>query len=541
MTFFGLDAYFKAYSFTLLFSSKKRQALFYDILALIPSSSNPIIHFIVEASWPKTDSNFTKKSSDQEYITKSKIDKRKDGNKKSAKPTDEIFEKLKLVHKNLNNENKHEKNNDAEKSVFTESAYDERFKNNFEEAKNNTEDKKEIATVRNWLLTDITWSVPSYDLVWGAGHSYGGATVIVDKQYEEITIEQSFERMKLHENKETGKCSDCVIVFHRIGEKLRNGNKKSQIDKLATLINSQKTDQDITDETYSEIKLMNENENKIENEIENENIDMKFESFNPFRQNGSLWVEMDCGHFYPQRDSWPSCSDFINESQRSLDNIIPKHHKSHYPNVPNLNTMDWQEQYYGEKGFQELHRMKKVWDPENFFYHSQSISLDKNHETNIENNHVNIHDSNHDGDVVDSDKNNFRDIVNDSHNENDNKNKGILMNSTGIRNKRLDVHSQFSSPEGAEHSLYMNEQEKKYFDASGDFSMKNYKKIYKNERKLKRKITLKEHCVSMYDRSANRDIRNLLDVTRGSRRIFLAAQSVMKNIQNTVSRLVVKL
>jgi Berberine and berberine like len=291
LTLFGLDAYFKAYSFTLLFSSKKRKAFFYDMKALLKRSAEPTVHFIVEASW----------ISHSPYLSGSGLSHTRRGNNNYI---DETHQKLKDVNKEYNA---------------------------------TLGDYKDIVISREWLLTDRTWSVPSYDLVWGAGHSYGGATIIVDKDHEEMTIEKSFERFKMHVQKDTGKCSDCVIVFHRIGEKLKNkvigGDSQGLSDK----------------------KLYTE-------------------SFNPFRQNGSLWVEMDCGHFFPQRDSWPACSQFVDDAQAALDHPIPLSSKSHYPNVPNLVTESWREQYYGAEGYRLLQEVKQIWDPSDVFHHAQSVS-----------------------------------------------------------------------------------------------------------------------------------------------------------------------
>jgi hypothetical protein len=287
---FGLDAYFKAYSFTLLFSSKKRKAFFYDIKALLKRSAEPTVHFIVEASW----------ISHSPYLSGSGLSQIRRGNKNYY---DETYQNLIDVNKEYNA---------------------------------TVGDYKDIVISREWLLTDRTWSVPSYDLVWGAGHSYGGATIIVDKDHEEMTIEKSFERFKMHVQKDTGKCSDCVIVFHRIGEKL-----KSKVSRDPQGLNDKKP--------YTE-------------------------SFNPFRQNGSLWVEMDCGHFFPQRDSWPGCSQFIDDAQAAFDHSIPLSSKSHYPNVPNLVTESWREQYYGAEGYRLLQEVKQVWDPRDVFHHAQSVS-----------------------------------------------------------------------------------------------------------------------------------------------------------------------
>lgn len=287
LTFFGLDHYFKAYSFILLFADEKRKALLYDVPALLSRNSDATVHFIVEASWPLL----------HQSNSNGNISRR-----------DDMLQALDQIHSKL----LHGK-------------------------------WSKIVRSRKWMVTDRTWSVPSYDLVWGAGHSYGGATVIVDAEYEEVLTEKTLETFKHHLDgrKGTGACSDCVLVFHRIGEKL-----KSKISRVSNPQDDGKSSSSIP----------------------------HTESFNPFRQNGTLWVEMDCGHFYPHRDSWPSCKSFIDDSQRYFDKHVPIAHKSHYPNVPNLVTEDWRRQYYGEEGYKILQGVKDVWDTDNFFHHSQSIS-----------------------------------------------------------------------------------------------------------------------------------------------------------------------
>lgn len=250
------------------------------------------MHFIVEASWPLTrqsDSNSSESSSDR----------------------DGMLQRLNAIHAKLRD------------GTWSD-----------------------IVRGRKWITTDKTWSVPSYDLVWGAGHSYGGATMIVDEKYEAVLIEKTFKTFKVHLEGEKeaeagsgkGKCSDCVLVFHRIGNKLKNRISRPS------------------------------------NAKHHVNASSGTESFNPFRQNGTLWAEMDCGHFYPQRDTWPVCKAFIDDTQRYLDAHVPLAHKSHYPNVPNLVTEDWRRQYYGETGYKQLQGVKDVWDAEDVFRHSQSIA-----------------------------------------------------------------------------------------------------------------------------------------------------------------------
>jgi Berberine and berberine like len=383
LTFFGLDAYFKAYSFTLLFSKNKKKAVFYDFLALIPKSSEPTVHFIVEASWRHS----TRSNSSNAKLNKSP----------QSNNNDPIFQKLKSLHSKL---------------------------------AMNPRNGSKIDTCRDWLSTDRPWSVPSYDLVWGAGHSYGGSSIIIDKQFEDITVKQSLESFKLHVDKNTGKCSDCVIVFHRIGEKLQNRIATKSSPSSSALI-------------HDEFDTNGQGQHER---------DLSTESFNPFRKNGSLWVEMDCGHFYPQKDTWPNCSGFIDETQRAFDRIVPKGHKSHYPNVPNLVTEDWREQYYGEEGYRRLQEIKQIWDPENVFRHSQSVSA-----------------------VVE-------------------KSAGDIHSTTSVNNVTA----------GRRASGGVNMILNRLKDSSLPDRFKNYETD----------SALLSHCVAMYDRSAMSDFRNRFDVTR---------------------------
>ena len=425
---------------------------------------------------------------------------------KSKEPVDEIFEKLKLIHKNLRIENIFMgSNNDNEKKNFYGSTDAVNVEFQEKMVRNSTTPTAIVGTVRNWLLTDGTWSVPSYDLVWGAGHSYGGATIIVDKEYEEITIEQSFERMKLHENKRTGKCSDCVLVFHRIGEKLRSGNKRANPKNFIEERNRR--------DHVAQINVQSEGSNS--RDIEIEDTDLRFESFNPFRQNGSLWVEIDCGHFYPKRDSWPACSSFISESQKQLDDIVPRNRSAHYPNVPNLNTADWKEQYYGAEGYRFLQKMKYIWDPNNFFYHAQSVTLSD------EDSVVRLIDSRHD----------------ENHRNNSEFNHHV--SSDYKRNGREDVYSQ--NPKLEERSADRVMEELRFFEASRlnsdnqlqrNTESRNRDKIRQNVKKT----TLQKHCTRMYDRAANADPRNLFDVTRAIRSLFLTIQSVTEKILAVLKR-----
>ena len=221
----------------------------------------------------------------------------------------------------------------------------------------------------------------------------------------------------MHVQKDTGKCSDCVIVFHRIGENLKNKVSGGDTQGL--------------------------NDRRVYTE-----------SFNPFRQNGSLWVEMDCGHFFPQRDSWPACSRFIDDAQAAFDHSIPLSSKSHYPNVPNLATESWREQYYGAEGYKLLQEVKQVWDPSDVFHHAQSVSP-STHKTSLS-----------------------------------------ISDSDGVAEL---LPEQITS-------------------------MKNTSNHANGK--------LREACSTIYDRAANADLRNLLDLTRPLKHLKQKLKNSLRRLQN---------
>jgi hypothetical protein len=91
----------------------------YDLAALGVSNRNQI-HFIVETAWVAPSQNIQNSSSIRKDLKKSYFDP--------------IFDKLQTINSGV---------------------------------------KSEFVISRKWLLTPRAWAVPSYDLVWGAGHSYG--------------------------------------------------------------------------------------------------------------------------------------------------------------------------------------------------------------------------------------------------------------------------------------------------------------------------------------------------------------------------------
>jgi hypothetical protein len=129
-------------------------------------------------------------------------------------------------------------------------------------------------------------------------------------------------------NTSTYSCSDCVLVLHRVGEELAHRSAKGP--------------------EYSS-------------------------SVNRFRLNASLWIELDCGTFFRKIKNWPQCSKWVDETQIFLDRSVSSDNRGHYPNVPNLATLNWTQSYYSDDGYRRLLLEKARWDPENVFNHLQSI------------------------------------------------------------------------------------------------------------------------------------------------------------------------
>jgi len=188
--------------------------------------------------------------------------------------------------------------------------------------KNYQQEKLEL---RTFFITSGPWAVDSYDLVWGSGHYYTGASITVDEQYSGVVLQTLFDSfLKLKSDKY---CSDCVVVIHRVG----NGLKR------AFDANS---------------------------------------SYNPFIQSSHLWVEVDCGHFFRRqmlKNDWLQCTNFVDNLQMSLDKCTREGSRMHYPNVPSLVTENWPVQYYGVKTYRRLETLKSLWDSNNIFNHVQSI------------------------------------------------------------------------------------------------------------------------------------------------------------------------
>ena len=117
LTLFGLDSFYKAFMFVLKFTTGlSRKTVFRDgIRHLLSREDKNSFYFVVEASWI---------------------------NKSNGDGSDEVLKNLFDISNNLN-----------------------RDYNDFDVVTLNMPIK--------FVLTTEMWSVPSYDLVWGSGHSYG--------------------------------------------------------------------------------------------------------------------------------------------------------------------------------------------------------------------------------------------------------------------------------------------------------------------------------------------------------------------------------
>ena len=347
ITLFGLDAYFKSYSFIQVFSHKLNfynflKGLNYDIPSLASdihfsfTSDNTTnqqqqqqrpqyIHFIIEASWSSLHS----------------INNDPDRG--------EIYQSLQLLHINLKTDQKW----------------------------------SGLIRIRPWIQSSATWSVPSYDLVWGSGHSYAAASVITNNNQFRPVVSTVMSQYTKHLTTKT--CDECVVVIHRVGEGLRRNRDHRQDDS---------TSQSCTNNTNN-LHDGSSSKNMNKKQVSDHNNNRPQTSFNPFRHNSTLWVEIDCGHYYRHRSTWPACQSYLHDFQYALDAAIKTNRNDdegcHYPNVPSLNTTNWKRQYYGDRGYNRLVAIKTEYDPSNLFSHVQSIVPQSSDHNNNNNNNTYYH------------------------------------------------------------------------------------------------------------------------------------------------------
>lgn len=188
-----------------------------------------------------------------------------------------------------------------------------------------------VINARQFLATNKPWSVSSYDLVWGKGHSYAGATIAVSGHDDEANIIQSAIDRYILFKEHKSYCDDCVVVFHLVGNRMRG---TVSYNSIGTPIHSY--------QRHSK------------------------------KENLTLWLEIDCGLFYRNVKRWPQCQSFVDESQQALQSNVNVNHSFFYPNVPNP-MVDTKNYYSDNIEYDTLVDIKHQWDPVNMFTHSQSV------------------------------------------------------------------------------------------------------------------------------------------------------------------------
>ena len=147
---------------------------------------------------------------------------------------------------------------------------------------------------------------------------------------DESTENHSFPYFNnLRKKTKIAHCSDCVLVLHKVGNKLSQRGRAN--DKHTTT-------------TFTSTSTSSSSS-----------------SFNSFRTNTSLWVEVDCGLFNHNMKHWSACSKWIDDTQSFMEKAVPIGSKAHYPNVPNLNSENWPDTYYGSDVYLRLQIEKKKW------------------------------------------------------------------------------------------------------------------------------------------------------------------------------------
>eukprot|EP00617_Octactis_speculum_P019894 CAMPEP_0185761472 /NCGR_PEP_ID=MMETSP1174-20130828/20417_1 /TAXON_ID=35687 /ORGANISM="Dictyocha speculum, Strain CCMP1381" /LENGTH=461 /DNA_ID=CAMNT_0028442735 /DNA_START=229 /DNA_END=1614 /DNA_ORIENTATION=+ len=176
------------------------------------------------------------------------------------------------------------------------------------------------------------WSVPSYDLVWGRGHLYAGASMSVDSDSETSLLHALLSSANVYQAASRGGrdsllCSDCVFVLHRMGAGIREAGADAP------------------------------------------------NSIHPSRRTSTLWAEMDCGLFHSHSrrrrtdgsTNWARCSAFVQETQDSMEDGSSPGNRFHYLNVPSPKSQNWKETYYSEEGLARLELLRREIDPGHMF------------------------------------------------------------------------------------------------------------------------------------------------------------------------------
>ena len=206
-------------------------------------------------------------------------------------------------------------------------------------------------------------SVPSYDAVWGSNHAYGGASMTVGKDGESgvlqhvLDVFSAYTHGGVDENMETSMrkdggvdvgvssspsssslsssdgggdggnngstssdqpsssrvsslntkrsshhvspCSDCVTVIHRVGEGFRQQQRTNNGHSPTTSPSSSSSSSSSSSPSSSSSSPTSSSSSP--------SAPFSSSSVNPSLMNATLWIEIDCGHFYRSRHSWPMC------------------------------------------------------------------------------------------------------------------------------------------------------------------------------------------------------------------------------------------
>jgi len=289
VTLFGLDAFFKAYLFAMRFAdlTGRWKALGHtsrgwNMLSAVKNNSKHVIHFVVEATWLHS-SNIS---------------------------LDELTGAVSVV------------------------------------LLASQEGGSPAALTVPFVYTPEPWSVPSYNLVWGKGHRYAGASLTVGPSGSECDHASNFSRaghckgdiallVVLMEgfvsyrrsSSSKGVCSDCVTVLHRVGEGIRRGGGGGSI-------------------------------------------------FHPYRRSSVLWAEVDCGlfhrhdHRYGHSDSsrdrnsssaWDRCENWLGTVQSAMEAAAAVGQRFHYINVPNKHSAQSAEDHDSSGGLSSPQIIADAW------------------------------------------------------------------------------------------------------------------------------------------------------------------------------------
>jgi len=289
LTMYTLDAYFKAYTFVQLFGNDRWSALNYkhwlgDLLFAHSSNKKPskqsraddrghnatdmgsadadsdfvFVHLLLEVSW-LSNVNIPENTDTEEYTSCDSFPSApRDKWSFSSRGREQgihahpVFRLLQDIHRNGNNES----------SGCLRCTSDTGVK------------------FRPWISSPDTWAVESYDVVWGTGHAYAGASIAVDKgqsvkvltellrEYQDMVapdrkqvhrscvdnIGNESMSCRVQQQRKQKPCSDCVLVIHRVGEGIRYGGR----------LNHMLADEQRQDQAERDRKINREQNDRVE-------------------------------------------------------------------------------------------------------------------------------------------------------------------------------------------------------------------------------------------------------------------------------------